>query len=360
MKITNRVVENHLNCRYKAFLALKGESGRPHDYELLMTELAVEYRPKATEALLRRCKLEDAPRIPIVALEHLEEGHPLVLDCIAETDQFQFHFDALKKVDGKSSMGSFHYEPVMFHHEEKIREQHRQVMAYGKFVIDQIQQPTPETGLFVVGENCGLSRTQLTKLCKNVPKILEELAQSSDGIVTPDLRINRHCDVCEFRDRCLAEATQKDDLSLLRGLSEKEASKLNKRGIFTIAQYSYTFRQRRSRKGGTTKATPKHVHALQARALRENTIYVSQTPSLPSAATHVYFDVEGLPHRNFYYLMGSRLRIAVPARAIPSLCGPIPKKTSGHFGKTCCVFWAISARSLYFTTAGTNPFSYEK
>lgn len=57
MKITNRVVENYLNCRYKAFLALKGEIGTPHDYEVLMNELAEEYRPKATEALLRRCML---------------------------------------------------------------------------------------------------------------------------------------------------------------------------------------------------------------------------------------------------------------------------------------------------------------
>ena len=51
MKITNRIVQNYLNCRYKAFLAFKGEIGTPHDYEVMMNELAEEYRPKATEAL---------------------------------------------------------------------------------------------------------------------------------------------------------------------------------------------------------------------------------------------------------------------------------------------------------------------
>ena len=185
MKITNRVVENYLSCRYKAFLALKGEIGTPHDYEVLMNELADEHRPKATEALLCRCKLDSAPRISSGTLDDLQQGHALILDCTIETDQFQFHFDALKKIEGRSSLGSFYYQPVMFHHEKKIREQHRQILASGKFVIDQIQQQTPETGLFIVGENCRLSRTQLTKLRKSVPKLLEESGQISDGTVTP-------------------------------------------------------------------------------------------------------------------------------------------------------------------------------
>jgi len=140
MKITNRVVENYLNCRYKAFLALKGETGTPHDYEVLMNELAEEYRPKATEALLRRCKLDSAARISSVTLDDLQQGHSLILDCTIETDQFKFHFDALKRTDDKSSLGSFHYQPVMFHHEDNVREAARMLLACGAFILGQGQQ----------------------------------------------------------------------------------------------------------------------------------------------------------------------------------------------------------------------------
>ena len=43
MRITNRIVEAYLDCRYKAQLLLKGETGPPHDYEVLMSELDYEY-----------------------------------------------------------------------------------------------------------------------------------------------------------------------------------------------------------------------------------------------------------------------------------------------------------------------------
>ena len=127
MKITNRVVENYLNCSYKSFLALKGESGTRHDYEVLMNELAEDYRPAATEALLRLCKLDSAPRVSSLTLDDLQQGQPLILDCIVDTDQYGFHFDALKRVNGKSLLGPYHYIPVMFTHEDKVRERYRQV-----------------------------------------------------------------------------------------------------------------------------------------------------------------------------------------------------------------------------------------
>ena len=80
----------------------------------------------------------------------------------------------------------------------------------------------------------------------------------------PKLILNRHCQVCEFRRRCHAEATAKDDISLLRGVSEKEVRKYARRGIFTVTQLSYTYRPQR-RRGGV-----KHDHTLKALAIRKN------------------------------------------------------------------------------------------
>jgi len=41
------------------------------------------------------------------------------------------------------------------------------------------------------------------------------------------------------------KAIEKDDLSLLGGMSENERKKLRSKGIFTVTQLSYTFRPRR-------------------------------------------------------------------------------------------------------------------
>jgi hypothetical protein len=43
---------------------------------------------------------------------------------------------------------------------------------------------------------------------------------------------------------------------------------------------------------------------LQALALRENKVYINGTPELKTTPLRVYFDVEGLPDDDFYYLIG--------------------------------------------------------
>ena len=54
--------------------------------------------------------------------------------------------------------------------------------------------------------------------------------------------LNSHCPICEFKDRCRSEAINRDDLSLLRGMSEKEILAQRKRGINTVTQFACTFR----------------------------------------------------------------------------------------------------------------------
>ena len=98
-------------------------------------------------------------------------------------------------------------------------------------------------------------------------------------------------------------AIEKDHLSLLRGLSPKEIARLSRRGIFTVTQYSYTFRPGRM-KGTAAGKSLKYDHSLQALAIRDNTVYVAQRPELPDAKTRLYLDVEGLPDENLYYLIG--------------------------------------------------------
>ncbi len=89
----------------------------------------------------------------------------------------------------------------------------------------------------------------------------------------------------------------------MKGLSGKEIDTLNKRGIFTVTQYSYTFRPRRAKKL-LSKLIIKHHHSLNALAIRTRTIYIAGKPELPSAKTRIFLDVEGLSDENFYYLIG--------------------------------------------------------
>jgi predicted RecB family nuclease len=52
----------------------------------------------------------------------------------------------------------------------------------------------------------------------------------------------------------------------------------------------------------------KYSHALGALALRERKIHIAGTPELTLKGNPVYLDVEGVPDRDFYYLIGLRFR----------------------------------------------------
>jgi predicted RecB family nuclease len=111
------------------------------------------------------------------------------------------------------------------------------------------------------------------------------------------------CQLCEFHERCHAEATAQDDLSLLRGVGEKEIRKYGRRGIFTVTQLSCTFHPpKRTRRREERKAA--HSHALQALAVRDKKIYVLGTPEVSTGSARIFLDIEGDPERSFIYLLG--------------------------------------------------------
>src|SRR5215469_5415320 len=89
-------------------------------------------------------------------------------------------------------------------------------------------------------------------------------------------------------------------------MTEKERKKLRDKGIFTVTQLSYTFRPRRRPKGIGDKRKNYH-HSLRALAIRQNKIHIVGNPKITIQGTPVYLDVEGLPDRDFYYLIGVRV-----------------------------------------------------
>lgn len=72
-------------------------------------------------------------------------------------------------------------------------------------------------------------------------------------------------------------------------------------GIFTVTQLAHTFRPRRT---ASNKPIIKNNYALRAKAILDSKIYVVQCGAIPTAKTCAYLDVEGIPDREFYYLVG--------------------------------------------------------
>jgi predicted RecB family nuclease len=302
MKITNEVLEGYLNCKTKGGLKLAGAAGIRTDYDAMTVAASQASRETAVAKLVSRFGEEACWGVAVIAAV-LKQGAPLLVEATFEDDVLSLRFDALKRADGGSKLGQHHYLPVLHNHGNKVGRQQKFLLAVLGLVLDRVQGVRPSVGLVARGPEGRLGKVRLdTKLYRQAEQVLGEVKRLQAGGEPPKLVLNRHCQLCEFRQRCRKQAEQADDISLLGGVGEKELRRYNRKGIFTLTQLACTFRPRKKSKRSVQRT--KRQHALHAMAIRDKRTYLFGTPDLPDAPVQVYLDMEGLPDEGFVYLIG--------------------------------------------------------
>src|SRR6516165_12565769 len=159
----------------------------------------------------------------------------------------------------------------------------------------------PTFGQIVHGKQFDATRLNLSPLIKKVQAVANDIMNLANE--SPPLLLCSHCEICEFQTKCASRAAEEDSISRLDGISRRQIEEQNNKGIFTLHQYSHTFRSRKSPKRAKKISRPRYF-ALQARALRDQKVYIHGKAELPVAATSAYFDIEGIPGRSLQYLFG--------------------------------------------------------
>jgi len=302
MNINNETIESYLRCRYKAFLQIKGEIGKKTEYELFYDELRknmnIEFLKKI--ALQQTCFLNPETKI---TLEHLKKGYDYLSKGKVEYKGLGLQYEFIERVSIKSKLGNFSYIPIITASDEKPKKNNKILLKILSDGLEKTQGSNPEFGKIIFGNNSRITRIKLSDGDTVIDRIFSELDAIQQGEVELELYLNDHCQVCEFNLFCKSKAKENDNLSLLNGIRSKEIKKLNSKGIFTVNQLSYTFRPRKNKKKFNNYKRP-HFHELKALAIRENKIYVYETPKISETPIAIYFDIEGIPERNFCYLIG--------------------------------------------------------
>ena len=303
LKITREVLEAHLNCKLKAHLKLGGQRGEKSEYEAMLTERRDEARLESLDKILRQQPMDQVERGITLAPAKLKRQPAFILDAVFEDDSFLLHFDGLKKVDGPSKLGAFHYVPMLFHESRHVSKQQKLLLAIYGILLAPLQGRKPDFGIVWHGKECQARKVLLKAHFQDAKRLLDSLHELQIGESEPTLIINDHCPVCEFRQRCHSLATSEDNLSLVRGIGAKEIKKYARKGILTVSQLSHTFRPRRKGKRAEPGGQKRH-HSLQAMAVRDKTIYVLGSPVLRTSRVQIYFDIEADPEEGFVYLIG--------------------------------------------------------
>jgi predicted RecB family nuclease len=306
--VTNELFLDFIECRYRGYLKITGASGSTSDLIDVPDRLLEGYHSQAHEHLLQTYLHRGKQVCTDVGLSVvLAKRYDLAIDVTATDSDASVRFDGLMVAPGKASGSQLDYIPIIFVNNDKVSKEDELRLALLASVLTRWNACRPSFGMVLQGRDFRIKKVKLARALEQADKVLDEIrALDKRASEPPPLRLNTHCPACVFRNSCRATAIEKDDLSLLRGIKEKEIVKLRNKGIFTVTQLSYTFRPRKRSQRSNPHAV-KYYHALKALALREKRIYVVGKPQLVLTGTPVYIDVEGTPARGSYYLIGLRI-----------------------------------------------------
>jgi predicted RecB family nuclease len=323
--LTERILNSSFDCKTKCYLLLQGRHGTKTEYETHADDFDREYQ---REAIVR---LQDFdPDNETLHLKNLPSSTPhnssLMVIKRGEVDGLQS--DAI--VLSRQSRGEA-LTPMFFHRYEDISTRAKLLLAFRAIMVGKATGIIPTHGKVIYGREFAHSTIPLTTFIAKTENIIHSIRELSNQKSTPFFLCS-HCEICEFRTTCRSRAIEEDNISLLEGIGRSQIEEQHRRGIFTLHQYSHTFRSRRTPKRAKNPTNPRYF-ALQARALRDKKIYIHGKAELPITAPSIFFDFEGIPGRRFYYLFG--MLIVTDTVSYRSFWANDESEQGGAFMKFC-------------------------
>jgi predicted RecB family nuclease len=229
--------------------------------------------------------------------------------CALETRDLESSLQAVERLPAKDRSRPAQFIPHRFESANKLTKEHKLLLTFDALLLSEVVGREVKLGKIVHGDKHATLKVNTLAFASEVRKRIKDITALLTLNSLPDLVLNRHCGQCEFQTRCRVQARERDELSLLSGISAKDRKRIHDKGIFTVTQLSHTFRPRRRRRKSRGKQE-KHHYSLQALAIRKNQIHAVDIPAPNFEGTLVFLDVEGLPDRDFYYLIGIRVQAA--------------------------------------------------
>ena len=307
MIISAPIFEAYLKCPSKCWQFCLGEKGEENVYLEFIRTQDNAYRTAGLERLMAKFQGSEHVALPSAPVDIKTASWRLAIGIVAKKESLESHLHAVERLPSHGQDKPVQFIPIRFIFADKLNKSDKLLLTFDALVLSEMIGREIIHGKIIHGNGYAAFKVKTSVLTGEVWKLTGKIVKMLKDKSPPDLILNRHCPECKYQDRCRQKAIEKDDLSLLTGMAEKERKKLNSKGIFTVTQLSYTFRPRRRSKRQRDKREKYH-YSLKALAIREKKIHIIGNPELKIEGTPVYLDVEGLPDRDFYYLIGLRIR----------------------------------------------------
>jgi predicted RecB family nuclease len=279
MLINNEILYDFIHCPYKSYRKSKRDSGIFSEYQLFYNQQKEIQQTNFKNFCSQQTDIN------------------IKYSVLYKNSSIDITLDAVEFIDKK------HIIPILITPFEKVSRTDKLFVALQAAYIQNEFHLQVDNCKVIFGKNMRQTKFKITSFTKATKKIIGEINKTLSNSLPPSFVRNLHCQICEFQLDCMEKLVERDDLSLLTGLKSKEIQQKNSQGFFSVKQLSYTFRPKKN-----PYRKRNFLPELKALAIRENKTFIQEIPTLPTSQTEIYLDIEGLPDRNFYYLIGTIIK----------------------------------------------------
>jgi predicted RecB family nuclease len=168
--------------------------GTKTDFEILQTELQTEYENQNLLILKNKYQQKEIHEKSTITLSDLKKGKKIIIGKHMESHELTCSINVLEKVKGKSTLGRFHYYPILFSHKEKITKEDKILMSFKSHVLSQLQSKQPEYARIIYGQTQKSIRIKIGEYIRKVKNIIERIKDIPDDLST--FFLNKNCQIC--------------------------------------------------------------------------------------------------------------------------------------------------------------------
>jgi CRISPR/Cas system-associated exonuclease Cas4 (RecB family) len=234
--ITSDLFEAYLKCATKCFLRSRGEIGTGNTYANWVKAEQLSYSSEGIKHLVEGVAEDECVTGAIDSKELRSPKWRLAIQTIARTQNLESSIHAIERLISEEGGKSALLIPIRMVFTKKVHRHDALSVAFNALVLSEMLGREVGTGKVIHGNNRATLKVNTIALAGEVRKLTEKIGVLISSTSPPELILNRHCPECEFQNQCRQKAIEKDDLSMLSGITEAARSSHRNRGIFTVTQ----------------------------------------------------------------------------------------------------------------------------
>lgn len=300
-------------------------------YERFATEDEKTYRREATDAEIKRqedgvlhekevigklfedqvvieAEMSRDPEKDMEAtLELMRQGAPLIYQGTITHEDWTGRPDLLKKVEGESQLGAWHYVPVDIKSAHNVQKYHRLQLMFYAVILEQLQGRFPARGYMINIDS--MEHEVLLGDCVAEFHIYTEEIEKIRAGEKPDPVLRKSCfDVGYWGKLCEYYAKSTDDIAQLFNVDIRKLRGLRELGIRTVEDAANMDPIELDGKMPGLREHGLTVAKLQAQSLLNESVIVREIVGLGAPETEIHFDIESDPPNDTDYLLGVLIR----------------------------------------------------